>query len=645
MSTRAARWLILLLAGSCVATAARAGEIFDRPNILWLSFEDTSPYAFGCYGNAEVSTPNVDALAKRGVVLTNASSVAPHCSPARSSIISGCFATTYGTDWHRHGWRVPEDRYFFPSLLRQAGYYTTNNSKTDYNCTRESWNAAPRFWDEQGNKATYNSVKRKAGQPFFSVFNSNVSHMGRVRSIHTHDRREFGGYDPYQLTLPPHVPDLPEVRSDFALHLEGAHDVDQWVKLFLNDLKQRGLDDDTIIFVFSDHGGCLPRGKAFPFETGLRAVMVVYVPEKWHERCGLPMGTTSDRLVGFEDLAPTVLRLAGIEAPAYMQGRSFMEPGAPEKEIQFGFRCNTGFHYDPDRTAYDGRFKYIRSYTPYKPYGLRQSYQWGVPGQFAWDVQFHEGKSKAEHQSFFKPKPTEQLFDLKEDPWEMNDLAQDPRYRDELLRLRKAVSDHVRGTKDLGFFPRTTRIKSDKLSLHEWVRETGYPLDELIEAAEIASEGNLDNADQLVAYLASDKPEVRFWGVSGLATLASRGVMEEVPEALLAAADDENEEVSVTAAEALCYLDRRDVGLPVLMKHLKRKSQFAASALEELGELARPIVGELKAMDDRMEVRSLLINFGELPYDAYYPPEEHEAGYKVNRERRNWHVPSPDPTP
>ncbi len=645
MITRAFIGVAFCLALFCVARGAVAEEAFDKPNILWLSFEDTSPYAFGCYGNTEVNTPNVDALAKRGVVMTNASSVAPHCSPARSSIISGCFATTYGTDWHRQAWRVPEDRYFFPSLMRKAGYFTTNNSKTDYNCTGESWKAAERFWDEQGKNATYNSPKRRAGQPFFGVFNSTVSHMGRVRSIHTRQRRAFDGYDPYQLTLPPHVPDLPEVRSDFALHLEGAHDVDQWVKLFLDDLKARGLDDDTIVFVFSDHGGCLPRGKAFPYETGLRAVMVVHVPEKWRDRCGLTMGTTSDRLMGFEDLAPTVLRLAGVEVPDYMQGRSFMEPGTEEKEIQFGFRCNTGSHYDPSRTAYDGRFKYIRSYTPYKPYGLRQSYQWGVPGQFAWDVQYHEGKAKPEHQGFFEPKPTEQLFDLKADPWEMNDLAQDPRYRDELERLREAVSAHVRSTRDLGFFPRTTRTKSDELSLYEWVRETDYPLGELIEAAEVASENSIENADRLVAYLGSDKPEIRFWGASGMATLASRGVMEEVPAELLAAVDDENEEVSVTAAEALGYLERADVGLPVLVKHLKNKSAFAASALEGLGELARPIVGELKGMEGRMEVRSLLINFGELPYEAYYPPKDHEAGYKVNRERRNWRLPSPNPAP
>lgn len=371
----------------------------DRPNILWLTFEDTSATNFGCYGNKDVSTPVVDDLARRGILFERPCSVSPYCSPARSTIISGAFATTYGTDIHRHKWRVPERQYFFPPLMRKAGYFCSNNVKTDYNATGEG-QLNKTIWDEISPLASYNIAKRKADQPFFAVFNNGCTHMTRVHTFHIEGRRK-PDVDPAKVTLPPFVPDLPEIRADYALHLEGAQDIDKWVKTFLDDLKKRGLAEDTIVFFYSDHAGVLPRGKAFPYESGLRPAFIVYVPPKWRKLCGIPMGTRYEGLVGFEDLAPTVLTLAGVDVPGYMQGHSFLKPGAEAKAIQFGFRTNTGQHFDPIRTANDGRYKYIRSFTPYKPLGLRQAYQWGVPGQMAWDKAYFEGKLAPEYRGFF----------------------------------------------------------------------------------------------------------------------------------------------------------------------------------------------------------------------------------------------------
>ncbi len=635
---------LLLSLAVCVlhqAVAAAQEEAFDRPNILWLTFEDTSPYAFSCYGNPQTSTPTVDALAERGVRFTNCSSTAPHCSPARSSIISGSPATTYGTDWHRRGWRVPVDQYFFPPLLREAGYFTTNNSKTDYNIIRGTLRNK-RVWNMQGNDATYNSDRRRPGQPFFAVFNSAISHMGRIRSFHLDERRDFEGLDPTALDLPPHVPDLPEIRSDYAFALEGGQDIDRWVQLFLDDISQRGLADDTIIFFFSDHGGLLPRGKAFPYESGLRVPMIVYVPPKWRDRCGIPMGSVSDRLINFEDLGPTVLALVGLDTPPHMQGRDFLGPDAQPRAVQFGFRTNTGPHYEPNRTAYDGRFKYIRSYTPYKPYGLRQSYQWGVPGQYAWDQLYHRGGAEQPHRLFFESKPTEQLYDLSVDPWETNNLADDSAYAEPLKRLRGAVSARLRETRDLGLFPNTTRAPDPSMSLYEWVRETDFPLEELYTAAELASEGDPTNVVALAALLSHEQPAIRFWGASGFATLANRGRLAQLPEALLAAMDDPNPEVSVTAAEAVCWAGEADRGLPVLLRHVRNNVPYAASAVEGLGPIAEPVWDELAALTDQQGVRSILINAGRLDFDAYYK-DEYDRGARINRNRRDWTKPGPNP--
>ena len=266
----------IILGLSSVSMLSAKDDI--RPNILWLTFEDTSAYEFGCYGNKDVSTPNVDSLAQRGVQFMNAWSVGPQSSPARSSLITGCYAPTYGMDFHPVPFDTPED-IFFPQRLREAGYYCTNNNKTHYNTTTDNKSC----WDECNKKASYNSPKRKDGQPFFAVFNTVTSHMGRIRTFHTDGRRDYTreGIYPQLLTLPSYVPDLPEVRSDYAGHLEAVQDVDKWVKIYLDDLKEKGLDENTIIFFFSDHGGCVPRGKGYLFESGLRVPLVVYFPEKF----------------------------------------------------------------------------------------------------------------------------------------------------------------------------------------------------------------------------------------------------------------------------------------------------------------------------------------------------------------------------
>jgi arylsulfatase A-like enzyme len=623
------------------APAATAADGQDRPNILWLSFEDTSATNFGCYGNAAVNTPVVDGLARRGILFERVSSVAPHCSPARSTLISGSSATTYGTDIHRHAWQVPEGQYFFPPLLRRAGYYCTNNAKTDYNA-RGGDKLLRAVWDGSGHTAGYNSPQRKPGQPFFAVFNNGTTHMTRVHTFHTEGRRT-PEVDPAKVALPPFVPDIPDVRADYALHLEGAQDIDKWVQTFLDDLAHRGLADDTIVFVFGDHGGVLPRGKAFPYESGLRPPLVVYVPPKWQKLTGIKPGTRSPGLVGFEDFAPTVLTLAGVDVPAHMQGHSFLAPGSQPKPIQFSFRTNTGQHFDPIRTASDGHYKYIRSFTPYKPLGLRQGYQWAVPGQMAWDRMYHEGKCAPEHRGFFEPKPVEQLFDLQTDPWEMKDLAADPGQRDRLEQFRSAVAANMRRTKDLGLFPRSMRDKGNGVALYDWVRKTDFPVDELIAAAELASTADAKDVPRLVAHLKSDRPELRFWAASGFVTGGAAGRIKDVPPELAAAARDANDEIAATAAEALCRLGQAEAGLPVLMALLRDGSNAAASSLEELGPVAKPLVPQLKEVRNKQPVRSILINFGELPFDEYYGPRSHAQGLAQNARRPEWRYPSPDP--
>ena len=640
----AASTTLLLAAQSCIDTGDNSSA--EKPNILWLTVEDSSYYEFGCYGNPSVKTPNIDSLAEKGIQFLNAWSTAPQCSPARASIISGCYATSYGTDYHRQKYSVPPKLYFFTQFLQQAGYFCTNNHKTDYN----SKSSECKVWDECSTKATYNSSRRQRDRPFFSVFNFTATHMSRVRSFHLQGRRDFTqeGLNPSNLELPPHLPDLPEVRSDYAFHLSGIQEVDLWVGLFLKDLKKQNLEDNTIIFFFSDHGGVLPRGKGFVYETGLRVPLIVYLPTKWQHLSNIKPGTKSKQLVNFVDLAPTILSLANVQPLDSMHGKAFLGnyQSLPQK-MQFGFRTNQQYHYDPSRAATDGQFKYIRNYIPYKPLGLRNFYQWGVPSYQAWDRYVLEKQDqKAIWRQPYLTKPAEMLFELNKDPFELKNLATNEAYGDILSKFRSAISQHVREIKDLGFIIISVREKSQ--ALYTWVRENQYPHEELITAAEIASEDNAQNFEKLLEYLQSDRAEFRFWGASGFAYLGSLQIVNDCPASLINALQDANSEVAATAAEAVCYLGRGDLGFPVLMTHLEQKMTPAYSSLEtislsekysqqmypylaQLAEFAKqPSDGTLN--DRGLAARSILVNLGKLPISQLYPEELTEKkGGRINQ--------------
>lgn len=629
------------------AGAAICAQAVDKPNILWLTFEDTSAYEFGCYGNPDVSTPNVDTLARNGIQFMQAYSTAPHCSPARSTLITGCYATTYGMDNHRRKWDTPAG-IFYPDLMRTAGYYCTNNSKTDYNTTRNH----KALWNECGDRASYNSPKRKKGQPFFAVFNANITHMSRLTSVTMEGRRDFSkeGLDPAKLTLPPYVPDLEETRSDYAFHLEGVQDIDQWVGIFLKDLKKRGLADDTIIFVYSDHGGCLPRGKGYPFESGLRVPMIVHLPKKYEHLTSMQSGSQTDRLVGFVDLAPTLLSLIGVKPPERMQGKAFMGPfEAAPRQLQFAFRTNQEKHYDPCRAVTDGRWKYIRSYRPIKPFNLRNAFQWQMPANLGWDdyaLKHRTPEAGLPNSYWMQPytsKPAEMLFDLSRDPSELNNLAEDPRYYQTLKKMRAAVAKHVRETADLGFFPPTTKEKQKDVALYDWVRSTGYDLDKLIEAAEMASIPNVSNREKLVAYLGADEAEIRFWGASGLGLLAAEGKLGACPEELITAVADADSSVASTAAEACCFAGESSVGINALIKGLATKKGEDKdpfySALETLSWKSSQHLMLQSNLDRIVAVggfpaKSLSINMGIKPVDSLFNKQSRKKGILVNKNRR-----------
>lgn len=629
------------------AQSEAADKKSERPNILWITFEDTSSSEFGCYGNKDVHTPNADSLAAHGIQFMNAWSVAPQSSAARSSLITGCYSSTYAMDVHPVSYDTPPD-IFFPQKLREAGYYCTNNSKTHYNSTTDN----KICWDECNKHATYSSPQRKKDQPFFAVFNTVTSHMGRIRTFHTDGRRDYTqeGIYPSLLTLPSYVPDLPEVRSDYAGHLEAVQDVDTWLGFFLKDLKEKGLDDNTIIFFFSDHGGCIPRGKGYLYESGLKVPLIAYFPPKWKHLADGAAGKDYN-LVNFTDLGPTVLSLAGVNPPKHMQGKALYGKYASKekREVQFALAANQLHHFMPVRAVTDGRYKYIRSYIPYRQFALRNYYQWGMPSNKAWDDLVLGGhNTNPDWELTFNGHPAEMLFDLESDPGELHDLSETPENKEVLTKMRQALSKHLRSTKDLGFFlpnSRTGHILYDK------VRKEKYPMEELYALVETASCATTDALPLLEKSITSTLPEMKFWGAVGYAQLAKSKLIDTCPQALLALLQDSNPYIASEAAYAVSYLGKPQEGIARLVTPaLENDRKIGYSSLEclsldpEMRNYIRPFLPELKKAaetlprldneDAGLMARGILVNLGEMDIKDLHGPEAYKAGLKLNYGRR-----------
>ncbi len=619
----------------------------ERPNILWVTFEDTSSYEFGCYGNKDVHTPNADSLAAQGIQFMNAWSVAPQSSPARSSLITGCYAPTYGMDVHPVSYDTPAD-IFFPQRLREAGYYCTNNSKTHYNSTNNN----KACWDECTKTASYNSPKRGKDQPFFAVFNTVTSHMGRIRTFHTDGRRDYTKEGIYTelLTLPSYVPDLPEVRSDYAGHLEAVQDVDTWLGFFLKDLKDKGLDDNTIIFFFSDHGGCVPRGKGYLYESGLKVPLIAYFPEKWKHLANGKSGKDNS-LVNFTDLGPTVLSLAGVKPTKNMQGKAIFGEYASkeERKVQFAFAANQLHHFMPVRAVTDGHIKYMRSYIPYRQFALRNYYQWGMPSNKAWDkLVLGNHNTNPDWALTFDAHPAEMLFDLDKDPGELHDLSSSPEYAEVLAKMRNELSNHIRNTHDLGFFLPTSRTGH---VLYDVVRKEKYPMEELYKLVEAAGIGDIASLPLFEKAIASSHRDMRFWGAVGYAELAHKKQISQCPQALADLLKDEDPYVASEAAYAVTYLGKPQEGIARLINPVKEEDRkIGYSSLEcisldpAMRDYIRQFLPQLKEAaetlprkkneDSGLMARGILVNLGELDIKLLHGPEAYKEGLKLNHGRR-----------
>ena len=434
----------------------------------------------GCYGDSLATTPNVDALANRGLRYTHAWSNAPVCAPARTTLISGLYAPSTGGEHMRSMVPFPAGKKMYPVYLRDAGYYCTNNSKEDYNIAKTGT-----VWDASSNRAHWRN--RAAGEPFFAIFNSTRSHESKLR-VRPHKKL----LDPARVRVPAYHPDTPEVRQDWAQYYDTVTDADTDAGRVLAALEAYGLADDTIVFYYADHGSGMPRSKRWPYNSGLQVPLIVHIPEKYKQLAPpeYKPGGTSDRLVSFVDLPPTLLSLAGICPPDWMQGHAFM--GAFQEGPQpfvYGFRGRMDERYDCVRSVTDGRYVYIRNYMPHKIYGQHINYMFQTPTTAVWKRMHDEGRLTPAQEIFWNVKAPEELYDLQTDPDEVHNLASRPEHQATRKRLRQAQQALVLKTRVLGFLPEgEVHSRSTGTTPYDMARADGtYPLEQILEVAELAS--------------------------------------------------------------------------------------------------------------------------------------------------------------
>ena len=582
------RYLFFLVLGFLVFTISCSNEKNTTPpNIVFIVSEDNGPF-LGCYGDSNAITPNLDKLASEGLLYENAFSNAPVCAPSRSTIVTGMYASSLGTQQMRCSNTIPEEFRFFPAYLKQSGYFTSNRKKKDYNIPDRTnvWDV-DHFWNYR------DMLKgRKENQPFFVQYNTFMSHESRI-----HFSREKGmlpyfineavekmtgnpaseqlvdslnrAFKPGDIIPPPYHPKTTEMYEDWARYYSCITMMDHEIGLLLDNLENDNLLENTIIFYFSDHAGVLARSKRFTFESGLHVPFIVRFPEKYEHLAPVKAGSRIERIISFVDLAPTALNLAGLEIPANYQGRPFLGPqSSKEKRYAFGFRGRMDERFDFCRTVRDEEYRYIINYNPHKIWGQHIGYLWRAKSVRSWERAFKNNETNYLQSRFWQAKPVEELYHIKSDPHNIKNLANNPEYESVLKRMRKACEKWILEINDKNFIPEGEYLAAIKdTNGYDFFTGNNYDLKKIKAVADKAILGEPNNLDSLIIAMESKNPTIRFWGAIGCCVLKERA--KPADEQLIALTLDTSPDIRITAAEALYHIGKVDLAKKTLKETVK----------------------------------------------------------------------------
>jgi len=572
-----------------------------QPNILWITCEDLSPI-LGCYGDKIANTPNIDLFAQNAVRFTNAYASAPICTPARSSLITGVYASSMGTH-HLRGVVPKSDKIkCFTEFLRKQGYYCTNNVKEDYNfITPEE------AWDESSDSAHWRN--RKPGQPFFSVFNFMVTHQSQTRygieklneinsTLDEKDR-----ITPDDVEIPPYYPDTPIVRNNIASLYTQIHIMDKKFQEILNQLEEDGLRENTIIFFYSDHGTGLPRGKGYLHDTGIKVPLIIEFPEKYKHYSPAKAGTFSDELVNFIDFPPTVLSLTGIDPPKYMQGKPFLgqyRKNSNDYVISIRDRRDEVLMFS--RSIRTDKYHYIRNFLPHRPRMQRNFYSEITPIRQELRRLDNLGLLQSNEAWLMGDSvPVDELYDTETDPHELNNLAQEAEHQEIMELLKRNLFSWMVETKDLGLVPEHEMIEKSKDNAPYDTFSNNFDPKPILDLVDKIGRGK-QHIDSFNFALQSKNPVYRYWGATGLAALGKNAV--ESKELLQSTLNDPVPYVRFAASEAICNIGYPRQGVEILSKGLDNESVVnqlhASQILMAVGENANFALPKMKIAIDNL---------------------------------------------
>ena len=585
-------WKNLLLFVFVGLSFVSAGVV-DRPNILWITSEDNDYGWIGCYGCEDADTPHLDKLAAGGVLFKHGYSNSPVCAVARSTILNGSYAVSQGTQHMRSRHKISGKYKGYVSYFREAGYYCTNKTKTDYNFKGDDG----ALWDDCTKKAHYKN--RPEGAPFFSVVNLTTSHESSLFAGKIASYRKKGVIPEEtrvkvsDVELRPYLPDLAEIRSDVAIYYDTMTAMDREVGEILAELAAEGLADDTIVFYYGDHGGITPRGKRYLKDSGTHVPMLLYVPEKWKHLSPFESGDKVDEMVAFVDLAPTVLSLIGVEKPEQMQGRAFLgnhrrEPAGDAVVFLFADRFDEIYGMRRGLVSEEGRWKYIRRFTPESPASPYSYYQFGQAGWVAWEKAWKAGELDEKFGKLWeRNQVVEELFDLRADPWEVKNLAGDVAHVERLESMRGRLRQTMVETRDTGVIHEVMFAElSPNGVISEYVDQLGDEFGAMVDLAFKATECDAENLEIFVSRFGAESPVVRYWACQGVLLLGEKGAVAK-PE-LMKLLNDVSPAVRISAARALFGLGEEEVASGALIGEISKKADqythlFAIHTIKECG--------------------------------------------------------------
>ena len=600
----------------CLLSCSEKEASLPPPNILWVTSEDITTM-LGAYGDENATTPQLDAFAQRSVLYTHAFATAPVCSPARSCIITGYYASSLGSQHLRSTVRIPEHIVPFPKHLRQAGYFTSNNAKEDYNFIDTT------IWDESSHQAHWR--QRPEDQPFFSVFNLMLTHQSSIFGNDSLYQARVGDFLPFvkrtapdSLVLPPYYPDTPVIRKLWARYYTNVSIIDYQFGEILKELEEDGLADRTIVFFYADHGTGMPRAKRALYDSGLKIPLLVHVPEKYAKHFNVSPGTRSAQMVSFIDFAPTVLELAGLTIPKEYEGRPFIseDPIIPVSHV-YGTSDRVDEGYELARTIRTPQYRYIRNFLPYLP--LIQPNYYSDQSEIMKELhRLNSADTLTEVQmTLYAPERLpEELYDTMNDPYELYNLAEDPKYQDVLKELRQSLVQELKETHDTGFLPEPAMIRLAQGSTPFEVAHDSvlYPLDEIVETCQQILEPQ-PLPENILKNLNHDNGFVRYWTV---VTVQYRKMTDEsVQRRLHELLDDSFPTVQIEAAKTLVKFGDSNA-VATLVKHMQTGDDplalFASRAFQEISGLLPELPQEARSVFERVKKET---NQGDMRSDYY----------------------------